>query len=545
VPRDAAPLLQVVLIWRRRFPSLLAGLALSLAALAAGVALLGQSGAVLRDAILGLPLLVAGLWWLGPCRVVFRYAERLATHDATFKALADLRVWFFSKLAGGAAGGLGFAHAGDLLSRLVGDVDALDSVYLRIIVPLAGCLVLLPFLIGAAWPHGAGVTLGLLGAFVLCAMVAPLIAGRRAREGGSALAACRSALRTAALDAVRGLPEIRAFGAEGAVLARVQAREAGLLQAGRRLSRRIAWTQAAAVLCAQGAILIVLVCAPSHAPADIIPLAFIAVAVFEAAAALPRAGVLGGAAIAAARRVVETADLPAPVPEPSRPAAAPASYDLRLQGVGFAWPGRAPLFDGLSLDIPAGSRVAILGPSGSGKSTLTALLLKVAAPAAGRVTLGGVDMADLPAAVVRSRIAWLSQATHLFDDSVRANLLLARPDASDAELWAALEAARLHEVVAALPDRLDTWIGEAGARLSGGEGRRLALARTLLSTAPVLVLDEPCAGLDAQTEREFFNALGAAAEGRTVVLIVHRLTGAERLDRIWRLSGGRAAAAAA
>ena len=229
-----------------------------------------------------------------------------------------------------------------------------------------------------------------------------------------------------------------------------------------------------------------------------------------------------------------------------RPLPCPPDFTLRFEGVHFRWqPDRPPVFDGLTLDVPQGSRVALLGPSGVGKSTLAALALKVAAPQQGRVLLGGVDIAALAAADVRSRFGWLSQATHLFDDTIRANLRLARADADDAALWAALDAARIGEMVRALPDGLDTWVGEGGARFSGGQGRRLVLARALLSPAPILILDEPCAGLDAETERAFLATLNEVAEGRSVILITHRLTGVERLDRIWRLSAGKAIAAAA
>jgi len=167
------------------------------------------------------------------------------------------------------------------------------------------------------------------------------------------------------------------------------------------------------------------------------------------------------------------------------------------------------------------------------------------APQSGRILLGGVDIADLSSDDVRRRIGWLSQTTHLFYDTIRANLLLARPDADDAALWQALDAARIGEFVRALPDQLDTWVGEGGTRFSGGQGRRLALARTLLSPAQVLILDEPCAGLDAATERAFLATLNEVADGRSIVLIAHRLIGVERLDRIWRLASGKAVAAAA
>ena len=166
-------------------------------------------------------------------------------------------------------------------------------------------------------------------------------------------------------------------------------------------------------------------------------------------------------------------------------------------------------------------------------------------PQSGQVLLGGLDLVDLRAADVHRQIAWLGQATHLFDDTIRDNLLLGRPGATERELWDVLDRAAIGDMVRALPDRLDTWLGEGGARLSGGQGRRVALARTLLQPAPLLILDEPCAGLDAETERAFLTTLFAETAGRTVILIAHRLTGAERLDRIWRLSSGHAVAAAA
>lgn len=209
----------------------------------------------------------------------------------------------------------------------------------------------------------------------------------------------------------------------------------------------------------------------------------------------------------------------------------------------FRWRDGPPVLDALTLEVPAGSRVALLGPSGSGKSTIAALALRLADPDAGRVLLGGTDLRQLRTADLRGRVALLSQSTHLFDDTIRRNLLLARPDADEPALWAALDAAQLGEFVRALPDGLDTWVGEGGARVSGGQGRRLALARTLLSPAPVLILDEPAAGLDAETERAFLETLNMI-EGRTILLIAHRLMGVERLDRIWRLSGGKAIAAA-
>ena len=539
-------LLRILALWRSRAGWLAAGLLISLAALGCGVALMAVSGALIGSAVAaGVLFAPLALRWLGIGRVAGRYTERLVTHAATFRALADLRVWFFRHLSRTAAGGLGFRHAGDVLARLVGDVEALDGLYLRILVPLAGAAVLLPALlivIGRTDAILAG-AVGVL--FATAALLLPWFAARAAVEAGARLATSAAALRIAALDALTGLREVRAFGAEGRMIANVQARESALLAAQHALARRTALAGAGSFLCGQAALFAVLLAAGID-PVGAVVAAFLVTAAFEAIGGLPRAGALAGHATAAARRVLEAAEAPVTVPDPPVPAPLPRAFTLRFEGVHFRWSSdRPPVLEGLTLEIPEGARVAVLGPSGAGKSTLAALALKVAAPQQGRVLLGGTDLASLSAAEIHARFAWLSQATHLFDDTIRANLLLARPEADDAALWAALDAARIGDFVRGLPDKLDSWVGEGGTQFSGGQGRRLALARTLLSEAPILVLDEPCAGLDAETERAFLATLNDVAQGRTLLLIAHRLTGVERLDRIWRLSGGKAVAAAA
>jgi len=538
-------LLRVVGLWRGRIIWLSAGVLVTLLSLAAGVALMAVAGAALASLALFAPLILRAL---GVLRVGLRYAERMVTHSATFRALADMRVWLFRRLAANAAGGLGFRHAGDVLSRLVNDVEALDGVYLRVLVPLAGAAFLLPVaVIIIAWRAPVlAASIGVL--FALAAFAIPWIAARSTAEAGTGLAASMGQLRIAVLDTMTGWREVRAFGVEGRMLAAVQAREASLLSAQHSLAGRTALASAAALLCAQAALFAVLCAAASDtagSPGGTIIAAFLVLAVFEVIGGLPRAGAYLGHAAAAAHRLLEAADAPVPVPDPAAPAAASSGSRLAFDGVSFQWrPDLPKVFDGLTMDIAPGSRVAVLGPSGSGKSTIAALVLKVAAPQSGRVLLGRTDIATLKAAAVRARVGWLSQTTHLFDDTIRANLLLARPDADEAALWTALDAARIGDVVRALPSGLDTWVGESGARFSGGQGRRLALARVLLSPAPILILDEPCAGLDADTERAFLATLNEVAEGRTVVLIAHRLIGVEKLDRIYRLSGGRAVAAA-
>lgn len=553
-------LLRILSLWRGRAVWLAAGLVVSLAALAAAVGLMASAGLRVAVAVTGAGLVApVALRLFGSLRVVLRYFERLVTHGATFRALADLRVWFFRGLAKRSAGGLGFRRAGDVLSRLASDIEALDGLYLRILVPVAGAVLLLPVLVILLARSDAQLAACVGGLFALAAFILPLVAARITAAGGRRLAEASAGLRVAALDTLTGLREVRAFGAEGRMLATVQAREAALLAAQRRLAGRAAWAQAVAFLCGQAAVLAILVSTGmagglftgSPALHGMPPLAavvaiFVTLTAFEAAGGLPRAGALAGHAAAAARRVLQAAEGPVAYPDPEQAAPIPPGSALKFEGVEFRWQDDRPLvMDGLSMDIPQGARVALLGPSGAGKSTLAALALKVAAPAQGRVLLGGTDIGVLPADAVRARIAWLSQSTHLFDDTIRANLLLGRPDATQDDLWAALDQAAIGELVRALPDGLDSWVGEGGARFSGGQGRRLALARVLLSTAPILILDEPCAGLDADTERAFLATLNTVAEGRSVILIAHRLTGVERLDRIYRLSNGRAVAAAA
>ncbi len=544
-----SPLYRILLLWRRQWAWLCVGLCVSVASVITGALLLALAGAHVAILLLGA---VAGgaalLAVLGPLRVVLRYAERLVTHGATFRALAALRVWFFERQAERSAGGLGMQRSGDLVSRLVADVETLDGLYLRILTPLAGAaalfLILLAVLVGtggAVWPFG----LAACGLFAAAAFLIPALTARASVVHGGEVATAAAGLRVAVLDALSGLRDVRVFGAEGRIAEEIGRRDQAVGLAQARLAARASLAQSAAFLCAQSALLLMLLVADVR-PVFAVGAVFLLVAAFEVAGGLSRAGTLAGHAAAAARRVLQAARPGHDVVEPATPASLPRGTSVRFDGVHFRWaPDRPELFDGLTLEVGQGSRVAILGPSGCGKSTLAAMLLKVVAPQGGRILLDGVDIAALSASDMRSRFGWLSQTTHLFDDTIRANLLLGRPGAAEPALWQALDQAEIGDFVRGLPDGLDTWLGEGGARVSGGQGRRIALARTLLSDAPVLVLDEPGAGLDAQTERAFLQTLNGLPAGRSLILITHRLTGVERLDRIWRLSGGHAVAAAA
>jgi len=539
------PVGKILTLWRVQSAYLALGAAISVGALLAGIALMANAGHYTAAAVLGFTLLVPlALQLAGAARVVLRYLERLVTHDAMFRAFTRVRVWFFKGLARSAAGGLGLRNAGDTLARLVNDVEALDGLYMRILVPGLGAILLLPVLAVFLWRESFWALL-VLPVYILIAFLLPLRAARLAAQNASRAAAAMAALRNAALDSFSGLREVKIFAAEGRMLAAVQSREAAVLSAQRELAIHVSRLNAIGFLTAQAGLLVLLLIGLGASPISSVVAVFVATAAFEAVSAMPRAGVLYGQAKAAAARVVEAAEAPPPVPEPASPAPMPASHAITLDHVSFRYGANLPwVFENLSLQLPAGSRTAILGPSGAGKSTIAALILKLAAPVTGKIRLGATDIAALPAEALRHKIAYLSQSTHLFADTIRNNLLLGDPTANDARLWAALDAAQLAETIRALPEGLNTWLGEAGSTLSGGQGRRLALARTLLSDAPILILDEPCAGLDAATEAAFLTTLFEATSGRTVLLIAHRLTGAEKLDRIWRLAGGTLMAAA-
>ncbi|MEN3166036.1 thiol reductant ABC exporter subunit CydC [Gluconobacter sp. OJB] len=534
---------RILQVWRPQYTRLITGIVIAELAVCAGLALMGQAGGRLAGAAIGVGAAYLFLRLSGAAQIVLRYVERLYTHDAMFRALADLRVWFYRKLAGGAAAGLGFQRSGDLLSRLVSDVQTLDNLYLRIFVPLVSALLTLP-IATIVWMK-AGTQAGLLtGAlFAVLAFVLPLMGAHLSKRFGPDILHAESELRIAALDLTSGLREARAFGAEDVLAAVVTERQETLFKTQRRQQTRMALMQGFAGLIAKGGIAIIL-CAvagilfPQAAAVAGLTALFVAITALEGVTGLARAGLLSGQVKHAAQRIVEIADKAPPAPEGNAPL--PAGRDLRLENVTFSWtPDRAPIFHNLSLTLRQGERVALIGPSGAGKSSLAALILKAASPVQGQILLGGTDINTLRDSDLRSQIAWLSQASHLFDDTVRGNLLLGRKDIPEEALWTALEQARIADVVRSLPDGLETWIGEGGSKLSGGQGQRIALARVLLSDAPILVLDEPATGLDADTERAFLETLNNATEGRSVLLIAHRLTGVEKLDRIWRLEDGQ------
>ncbi|MEV8399484.1 thiol reductant ABC exporter subunit CydD [Streptomyces niveus] len=531
-------------------------LALVLGSLALGsaVGLMAVSGWLISRAseqppVLYLMVAVTATRAFGIGRAVFRYAERLVSHDAVLRMLADLRVSVYRQLERLAPAGLREARRGDLLSRLVADVDALQDYWLRWLLPVGSAVLVGAGAVGfTAWllpEAGAVLAVGLLAAGV----GVPLVSGARARRAERRLAPARGLLATRVAELLDGCAELTVAGAlrnriraardADATLTAIASRGAAATALGGGLSALICGlTVAAAAYAGVGAVHDGRLEGVALAVVVLTPLA-----AFEAVAGLPLAVQYRQRAARSAERVCEVLDAPVPVREPAHPAAAPASpFPLEVRGLSARYAGQErDALTGVDLTLTAGKRVAVVGPSGAGKTTLAQVLLRFLDAREGGVRLGGTDAAALDGDTVRRFVGLCAQDAHLFDSSVRENLALARRDATDDDLRDALRRARLLDWVDGLPAGLDTLVGEHGARLSGGQRQRLALARALLADFPVLVLDEPAEHLDLPTADALTADLLAVTEGRTTLLITHRLQGLDAVDEVIVLDGGRVA----
>ena len=487
----------------------------------------------------------AGIRGLAILRTGGRYAERLVTHEATFRLLAELRTWFYNHLEPLAPAALERYRSGDLLSRIRGDIDSLDHLYLRIALPLASALLagLACAAVLAAFAPALG--LALLAMAALAGVAVPLWVQSRAAAPGQGVVDARAQLRAAVVDGLQGLAELTVDGANARQLQQVADLGDAWLADQVRLNRLAALSQAAVGLAANLALWLVLwlgvplVRDGTLAPPQLAAVALLALAAFEALAPVPLAFQVLGETRAAARRLFAIVDQAPAVTEPPGPAPEPRHFDIRFDQVAFRYDDAAPALVDLDLHLDEGERLAVIGPSGAGKTTLLQLLLRFRAPQTGCIRLGGHDLASFPGAALRRHIAVVSQHTHLFNTSIRANLLLAAPEASPGRLEQVCRAVQLQDWIDSLPDGLDTWVGETGTRVSGGQARRIAIARALLKDAPVLVLDEPTEGLDGATERALLRDLAPAMRGRTVLLITHRLRDLSLVDRIAVLEQGR------
>lgn len=533
--------------WKR----LTLALILSLVTIAAGTALLGVSGwfltaTALAGAGVSFNLFApsAAVRGFSLIRIVSRYFEKLIGHNATLSLLSDIRRWLFAALFPRLPlPGRSLRH-GDLVSRLTADVDNLDQLFLLAIGPMLAAIVLGSVITGVL-AYFLPMAAVIYGVAILVALFAiPALLVTTTRKLGRDIVQTAAALRTHVLDAVAGHDDIILFGQQQQSALRFEsaASELASLRKKQALATSIA---GASVQALTGLALIAILFTglqtlelDAIGGALLAGLVFAVMGSFEATNVIIRSVGKFGQAAASAERLKAIATMPPAIREAARPIPLPEDNDVRFENVTFGYDTARPVLEKVNLSLAAGDHVAIAGPSGSGKSTLLALLLRLADPQKGSVKIAQTDTRNVDLTALHARVALLSQESPVFFDTVRNNLLIACPQATDAELWEALRTARLDETVRALPGGLDTMIGETGATLSAGQARRLCLARTLLSPAGIVALDEPTAGLDRQTELEFLSDIPAALAGRTVLLVSHAQIPADLPLRRFTLAHG-------
>ena len=541
----------LALLWPHRREAGLAAL-LQAATVASGISLMAISGwllsaAALHPSIAALQLAIVGVRFFGIARGVLRYLERLASHDLTLRLLARLRASVYRSLEPLAPARLVAARSGDLLGRLVADVETLENVYVRVLGPTLSAVVVAGLVAAALFTRSAALAGAALLGFVLAGLVAPSLAWRAGLSPGRRLVTVRAELSARLVDMVQGLPDLLAYGRGPAHVAAVEADSRAIAHEQARLARASGLAAPLAGLLADLTALSVLVIAVPAVGAgrlegvQLAALALLTLASFEAVAGLPAAFQGLGATDEAARRLFALTDAAPSVVEPAAPLAPGPGRSLEVRDLRFTYPDGTPALDGLSLSLAPGRLVALVGPSGCGKSTLVQLILRFWEVPEGTLFLDDQDVRALASDEVRARVSWAAQKPHVFTGTVRDNLLLARPRATPEELAAAVGRARLDGVIAALPQGYDTWLGEQGVRLSGGERQRLSLARAFLKGVPFLLLDEPTAHLDALLEREVLGEIARLKAAKGILLVTHRLAGLEVADEVIVLDRGRVA----
>lgn len=526
---------------------------LSFFTVASSIGLLALSAHLISTAALHPPLAalavsITGVRFFGISRAICRYGERYVSHKATFQILYELRVWFYRTLEALSLYNLFRYRSGDLLGRIVSDVETLQYFYLRVLAPPA---VALATLAGMWWFLGSfSIVLAVLltFAFLFCGLVVPYMIRRQGVCNSKELLAARSAYKAHLVDTIQGMAELSASAQEQKQSIILAALSGQMRYRQKKAANLAAATEAINSFIMNGTVWGTLVMAIAMAEAgkiEPIYLATITLAVqacFEAVQPLPLAAYMLEESLAAARRLFAIADLPSATEETGEAGLLPQGYDLILEQAAFAYGPQEPsVLEDITFSVSEGQRVAIVGPSGAGKTTLLALLLRFGVCRQGSVTFGGHELAAYEPEELRRYLAVVSQDTHIFNTTIGDNIRIGRPGASDDEVAAAARHAALDSFVTSLPSGFDTQAGLNGQTLSGGQRQRIAIARALLKNAPVFIFDEPTANLDPITEREIMASIKEVTKGRTTILITHRLVGLEDMDNVIVLHKGRIA----
>ncbi len=478
-------------------------------------------------------------------RTLGRYGERVVTHEATFRVLASIRGWFFQQLIPLVPGRVSLMRSGDLLSRMTADIDALDALYLRLLAPmtvaLLGIIGVTVFL--ACYTPIISLTTGLI--LIVASIWVPWLFNRLGQEGAEQIIVLAANFRIRNIDMLQGLSELitnQAYGRFSNTLSQFS----DLMINTQRLNNRLsAISSIITFLLSQVSVLITLILSTllyaeqMLSGAEVALVIFCVMAAFELVTPLPLAMQMLGKTQKAAQRIRQVADMPPTTLNPLESAALPKQYDIGLDNVSFRYSEQHDwVLKNINLSIPQGSKIAIIGISGSGKTTLLHLLMRYYDPEIGQVLLNGQSLKHWHTDQLMTCFGVLSQRSQLFAASIRENLLIAKPEASDKELTTAIKAAGLEKFLSYLPEGLETWVGESGVKVSGGEARRIALARLYLKNAPILILDEPTEGLDSDTERDVFNALSVFANNKTVIMVTHREAGLGLVDVVYQMEQG-------
>lgn len=545
-------LLPYLALYKRHKWMLTLGIVLAIVTLLASIGLLTLSGWFLSaSAVVGVAglysfnymLPAAGVRGAAITRTAGRYFERLVSHDATFRVLQHLRIYTFSKLLPLSPAGLARFRQGELLNRVVADVDTLDHLYLRVISPLVGAFVVIVVVTLGLCTLDVPIALTLGGIMLLTLFLLPPLFYRAGKPTGENLTRLRGEYRQQLTSWLQGQAELTLFGASQRYRARMESTELNWHEAQRRQSELTAFSQALMMLIGGFAVVAMLWMASGGVGGNTQPGALIALFVFCALAAFEALAPVTGAfqhlgqVIASAVRITQITEQEPEVQFHAQQTAVPAQVALQLQDMTFAYAGQTQnALEGINLSVSAGARIALLGRTGCGKSTLLQLLTRAWDPQHGNILFNDVPLREFSEHALRKTVSVVPQRVHLFSATLRENLRLAATEASDDVLSAMLERVGLHKLLE--DDGLNSWLGEGGRQLSGGELRRLAIARALLHDAPLMLLDEPTEGLDATTESQILDLLANAMVGKTVIMVTHRLRGLASFDQIIVMDNG-------
>jgi len=530
---------------------------LGCATIASSIGLMSASAyiiarAALHPSIAVLQVAIVGVRFFGLSRGVFRYLERLASHNVTFRVLARLRVQFYQALEPLAPARLASYHSGDLLSRVIEDIASLENFYVRALAPPFVAVIMVLAMTAYMGTFGFSLAAALFGYLAMAGIGVPVLARWLSNSPGRQIVAVRAQLNISLVDGIQGLADLQAFGQSNRQSEKIRAASQQLADSQTKIAHITGLQTALGLLLANAGMWTVLALGTplvrsGRLEGYLLPVVVLAaLASFEAVLPLPQAATYLETDLQAARRLFELVDAPAEITPPAEPRPLPAQFNLAVQDLSFHYPDQDEIsvLRDISFTLSPGKHLALVGPSGAGKTTLINLLLRFWEYQVGEILLDEHDLRAYDPAALRDSMAVVSQNTYLFTGTLRDNLELAQPRASDADIVEAAHKAQIHTFIQSLPQGYDTWIGEHGLRLSGGERQRLAIARALLKDAPLLILDEPTAHLDAQTEEQVLAAIRLAMAERTsasrsVLVATHRLVGMDWMDEILVIDGGR------